>query len=148
MLDDLHVRVEVAQPPRRRLHLVDADVADAEQHLALEVAGADDVDVREPDRAHAGSGQIQADRAAEPAGADAQHLRVQQLLLTLHPHLGQDQVALVAVDLVAAELRDGGLGLRRGGEGLCHVRTDGVPRPKRKNHARNGMARGRTSAAL
>jgi hypothetical protein len=63
--------------------------ADAEEHLALEVARADHVHVRQADRPDARGREVQADRAPEPAGADAQHLRVEQLLLPFHADLGR-----------------------------------------------------------
>src|SRR5256885_770953 len=55
----------------------------------------------------AAGGEVGARGAAGPAGADAQHLRVEQFLLPLHADLRQDQVPLVAVDLLVVQLRDG-----------------------------------------
>src|SRR5207249_883422 len=60
------------------------------------------------DRPHAGGGEIKRNRAAEAAGADAQHFGIQQPDLTLHANFRQDQMAFVAVDLVIGQLRDCG----------------------------------------
>ena len=57
-----------------------------------------------PMRADAGGGEIHRGRRAEPARADAQHLRGFQLALTLDADLRHDQVAAVALDLVAGQL--------------------------------------------
>ena len=64
-------------------------------------------EVDEPERAHASGGEILRGRAAEPARADQQHARVEQLALTLEADLGQDQVAAVAVVLLGRERRSG-----------------------------------------
>ena len=53
-----------------------------------------------PMRADAGGGQVERGRRAEPAGAEQQHLGVEQLQLALLADLGQQQVALVAVALL------------------------------------------------
>jgi hypothetical protein len=44
-------------------------------------------------------------RAAEAAGADGEHLGVLQALLPVHRDVGDDQVAAVAHDLLAGQLR-------------------------------------------
>ena len=49
--------------------------------------------------AHAGRGQIQPQRRAQPSRADHQHAGALQLELPLHAHLGHDQVPAVALDL-------------------------------------------------
>ena len=72
-------------------------------HLALEVRLVDDVVVDDAERAHAGRGQVQRGRRAEPAGAEQQHLRVEQLELALDPDLGEQGVARVAHPLVAGQ---------------------------------------------
>ena len=86
---------------------VDLELADGRgrvNDLALQVAGVDDVEVDQADGADAGSGEVERERRAESAGADAEDLRGLQLLLALHAHLGQDQVARVARDLFVGEL--------------------------------------------
>ncbi len=71
--------------------------------LALEVGQVDLIVVDDAQRPHARRGQIQRDRAAEPAGAEQQHLGVEQLLLTVGPNLGEQQVARVALALFGAQ---------------------------------------------
>ena len=51
----------------------------------------------------AGRGQVERGRRAEAAGAEQQHLGVEQLRLALVADLGQQQVALVAVALVRGQ---------------------------------------------
>ena len=114
VLDELEIGVEVLEPPGGGFDLGLADVFDAEEDLALEVAGADDIDVGQADRADARRGQVQADRATQPAGADAEHLGVEQFLLPFDADFRQDQVALVAVDLLGVELGDQGRRVRVG----------------------------------
>ena len=71
-------------------------------HLALQVREVDVVVVDDPERADAGRGQVERGRRAEPAGAEQQHLRVEQLLLALDADLGDQQVARVALALLGA----------------------------------------------
>ena len=47
----------------------------------------------------AGRGQVEGRRRAEAAGAEEEHLGAEQLLLAHLAHLGEQQVALVAVPL-------------------------------------------------
>src|SRR3954462_6438109 len=47
------------------------------------------VPVEGPERAHARGGEVQGGGGAEPAGAEQQHLRVEQLELALHADLRQ-----------------------------------------------------------
>ena len=51
-------------------------------------------------RADPGCGKVERGRRAEPAGAEQQHLGVQQLQLAVDPNLGQQRVARVAVALL------------------------------------------------
>ncbi len=55
-----------------------------------------DIEIHQSDAAHASRRQIEAQRRAESARADAQHLRLLELELPLHAHFGHDQVAAVA----------------------------------------------------
>jgi hypothetical protein len=92
--------------------------------LALQVGLVDLVELRDPERADAGRGQVEQGRAAEAAGADDEHLGVLQPLLAAHPDVGDDQVPAVAADLVDAQL---GRGLDERGQGCGHglfLRTD------------------------
>ena len=71
-------------------------------HLALQVREVDLVVVDDAERADAGRGEVERGRRAEAAGAEQQHLRVEQLLLALDADLGDQQVARVAVALLGA----------------------------------------------
>ena len=73
------------------------------QDLALEVRGVDHVHVDDADGAHPGRGQVQRGGRAEAARAEEQHPGVEQLELALLPHLGDEQVALVAVALLGGQ---------------------------------------------
>ena len=63
----------------------------------------DGVEVDDADLPDAGGGQVQRDRRAEPAGADHQHARVEQLALPGAADVGQDDVARVPLDLILGE---------------------------------------------
>ncbi len=76
-------------------------------HLALQVGGVDDVVVDEADRADPGGGEVERGRRAEPAGAEQQHLGVEQLQLAVDPDLGQQRVARVAVALLGGHAAGG-----------------------------------------
>ena len=78
-----------------------------ERDLPLQVGEIDDVEIDEAEFADAGRGEIQAERRAESAGADQQHLGVLELELTFHADFRHDQVAAVAQDLFVAETRRG-----------------------------------------
>ena len=70
-----------------------------------------------------GRGEIHRHRRAEAAGADAQHLGRLELLLPLHPDFRQDEVAAVALDLLAVERRQG---RRRRAAAPAPPATDGM----------------------
>ena len=73
------------------------------EDLALEVREVDDVGIDDPEGAHAGRREIEGRRRAETACADQQHLRAQELLLPRLPHLGEHEVAAVALHLLRGE---------------------------------------------
>ena len=80
----------------RLLGGVDLRLADAVgrvDDLALEVGDVDDVVVDDADRADARGGEVERGRRAEAAGAEQQHLGVEQLLLALGADLGEQEVA-------------------------------------------------------
>ena len=103
VLVDLHVGVQRADRLLRGVDLRHADALGVVDHLALEVGKVDHVVVDDPERADAGGGEVQRGRRAEPAGAEQQHLGVEQLLLALDPDLGQQQMARVAVALLGGQ---------------------------------------------
>jgi hypothetical protein len=74
------------------------------QDLALEVGEVDGVHIDDAERADAGSGEVERRRRAEPARADAEHLRVEKLRLPGLAHLGEEEVAAVADLLLGGEL--------------------------------------------
>ena len=100
VLDDLDVGVQPFDEDPRRGGLRHPDPLGVVDHLALQVGGVDDVVVDEADRADAGGGEVERGRRAEAAGAEQQHLRVQQLHLAVDPDLGQQRVARVALALL------------------------------------------------
>src|SRR5207249_2075346 len=53
---------------------------------------------------HAGRGKVERGRGAEPAGADQEHLRVEQLRLPDLTDLGQQEMPAVADLLLGSEL--------------------------------------------
>ena len=55
----------------------------------------------------AGRREVERGRRAEPAGAEQQHLRVEQLRLALEPDLRHEQVARVALALLLASATPG-----------------------------------------
>jgi hypothetical protein len=80
----------------------------AEQHLTVQVALVHHVELDESQGADPGRGQVEAERRAQSAGADGQHLGGLQAALPLDPHLGHDEVAAVLADLGGVELRQAG----------------------------------------
>ena len=101
--DDVDVGVERGERLLGRVDLALADAVDVVQDLALQVGLVDHVHVDDAERADAGRGQVERGRRAEAAGAEQQHLDVEQLQLALLAHLGQQQVALVAVALLGRQ---------------------------------------------
>ena len=78
-----------------------ADVGGAVQDLSLEIRHIDDVEVDKSDRADPRGGEIERCRRAEAARADEQHTRRLDPPLAVERHIGENQVAAVALDLVA-----------------------------------------------
>ena len=69
--------------------------------LALQVGDVDDVEVDDADGAHAGRREVEHRRRAEAAGADEEHAGVQQPGLAVRADLRDEQVARVALLLLA-----------------------------------------------
>ena len=101
--DDVDVRVEQRERLLGRVDLALADAVDVVEDLALQVGVVDDVHVDDADRADAGRREVQGGRRAEAAGAEEQHLGLEQLLLALLADLGEQEVALVAVALLGRQ---------------------------------------------
>ena len=103
VLHDADVGVESLDGDARGLRLGHADAVAGVDDLALQVGVVDDVEVDEPDGAHTGRGEVQRHGAAQPTGADDQHLGVEELGLALLPDLRDEEVAVVTPLLVGAE---------------------------------------------
>ena len=103
MEDHVDVGVVREEGLLRRLDLGAADVVVLVEDLALEVGAVDDVEVDETDRADAGEGEVEGDGGAEPAGADDEDLRLDDLALPDAGDLGHDEVAAVALDHLRGE---------------------------------------------
>ena len=86
-----------------RVDLGRADAVGRVDDLALEVGDVDHVVVDDAELADAGGRQVERGRRAEPAGAEQQHLRVEQLELALDADLRQQHVARVAAALLGRE---------------------------------------------
>ena len=102
---DVHVRVERLDRALRGRDLRLAEPLGRVDDLALEVRVVDDVGVDDPERPDARGGEVERGRRAEPARADQQDARVEQLLLPLLADLGDQQVARVALALRRRERR-------------------------------------------
>ena len=99
MLVDRHVGVQLADGLARRLRLRHADALGIVEHLALQVRLVDHVVVHDAQPAHARRGQVEPRRRAQPAGADEQYLRLEQLRLARLADFGDQQMPAVAVPL-------------------------------------------------
>ena len=104
VLDDVERGIERDEFFFGGVELFAANVFGRVDDLALQIAGVDDVEVDEAQCADAGRGQIERERRAESARAHAENACGFQLLLALHAHLGQDEVARVAGEVVGGEL--------------------------------------------
>ena len=107
VLDHLHVGVQPFDEDPRRGRLRHPDPFGVVDHLALQVGGVDHVVVDQADRADARGGEVERGRRAEPAGAEQQHLRVQQLDLAVDADLGEQGVARVALALLGGHAGGG-----------------------------------------
>ncbi len=103
VLLDLDVRVELVDRLLGGVDLRHADAVGGVDHLALEVGDVDHVVVDDAERADAGRGEVERGRRAEAAGAEQQHLGVEQLELALDADLREQDVARVALALLGGE---------------------------------------------
>src|SRR5256885_13999597 len=78
-----HAGIEVGEPVARRLELGPADARGAVEHLALQVAGIDAVEVDQTETPHPRGGEIERERRAQSPCADDQHARGLEAALTL-----------------------------------------------------------------
>src|SRR5580658_1798841 len=84
-------------------HFGFADLVYAEEHLALEVAVVNDVEVYDADGTDAGGGEVEEDGAAEAAGTDDKDFGGFEFLLGFEAESGDDDVAVVARELFFGE---------------------------------------------
>src|SRR5439155_2827592 len=103
-LDYLDVRVERLERHAGGLGLRHPDAVVRVENLTLQVREVDHVHVDEADRPHARGGEVEGRRRAETAGADAEHLGVEELRLARLAHFGKQEVAAVADLLLGGEL--------------------------------------------
>ena len=150
--DHLHVRVQLGDRDARRIDLGHPHPIGRVQDLPLQVRRVDDVVVDEPDRTDAGRRQVEPRRRAQPARAEAQHLRLQQLRLPRLTDLGQHGVARIAQALVRrhderpVELQPGALPRREPARHRLHVgvaelgqRLGGVRGPRSARAVENDL---------
>ena len=104
VLVDPYVGVELVDRLLGGVDLRHADAGGGVDDLALQVGQVDHVVVDDAQRADAGRGEVQRDRRAQAAGAQQQHLGVEQLLLALEADLAEQEVAGVALALLRGEL--------------------------------------------
>src|SRR5262249_54352835 len=67
---DLHLRVDCLEAVLCRLQLGAADVGRAVQHLTLQIAEVDDIEVDKAQASNACGGEVEPERGAKTAGAD------------------------------------------------------------------------------
>jgi hypothetical protein len=72
--------------------------------LALQVGEIDVVVIAQGDVPHTAGGEVQSDRRAEPAGADHQRMRGEELLLAPLTQLREQDMAAVAQQLLVAQI--------------------------------------------
>ena len=99
----LHMGIQALDGLGGALGLEAADAARVVDDLALEIVACDAVVVDDADGADARRGEIEQERRAEPARAHDEHARRLQPLLAFAADLLQQQMALIALDLVLAE---------------------------------------------
>jgi hypothetical protein len=99
------------------------------QNLSLQITVINDVEIDQSQSSDARRGQIQTQRRTQSARADQKHARGFQFALTFQPDFGQDQVAVVASQLVFVQLRQFGDSsfeslFDRRGRAACYRRDD------------------------
>ena len=98
-------RVDLPDTVARRLRLGTADVGLAVDDLALQVGLIDGVVVDDPEGPDTGRREVHEGRRTEATGADAEHTRCLQPLLSSHGDVRDDQVPAVPPDLLDGQGR-------------------------------------------
>ena len=93
-------RTETAEAAIRDGH---ADAVAGMGDLALQVGQVDAVVIDDAERADPGRREVEEERRAEPAGADDEDARGEQLRLTLLADLVEDEMAGIAMELCLCE---------------------------------------------
>src|SRR2546425_5430508 len=101
--NDIDVGIDGPQRVARGVGLRRADGVGAVQDLSLQVGEVDRVGVGEAQAADAGGGEVERGGTAEAARADDEHAARAQLLLPLHPDLGEEDMAAVAEELLVVQ---------------------------------------------
>src|SRR5689334_7601533 len=96
------------------------------RNLALEIGETDGVEIDDAELADAGRGEIEQDRAAEPARADNQHPRRPELRLAGAAHFAQHNMAGVALNFLVAQAHERGHSvshapIKPGGPSVLHL---------------------------
>jgi hypothetical protein len=104
---DVHVGIERLDLLLAGQDLGTADIRRVMDDLTLEIAQVHDIAIDEPDRADSGGCQVQGCRRTKASGADHEHLRLNDLLLSFSPDLGKKDMAAVAINLCLGELHGG-----------------------------------------
>ena len=104
MLDQVERGIEGEEFFLGGVELAAANVLGGVDDLPLQIARVNHIEIDETESADAGCGQIQRKRRAQTARSHAEDARGLQLLLALHAHFGQDEVARVAGEIGGGEL--------------------------------------------
>ncbi len=108
-LANIQERIDRLQLLGGRIQLLAAHVGGGVDDLPLQIRIVHHVKIDNSNRPHSSRAQVERQRRAQPARADAQHLRRFDLELPFHADFGHDQVPRVAQDFFVAQ----GCGLRR-----------------------------------
>ena len=104
--DHVHVGIDGADRAPRRIGLGLADARQVVRDLALQVGEIDRIVVDDGDRPDTGRAEVQRDRGPQPAGADHERVRSEQLALAFDPDLVEQDMARVAQQLVVVHRWD------------------------------------------
>ena len=102
---DRDIRIDFGDTVAGRFDFGATHVADPVEDLALQVGDVDLVKVNDAQLPDTGGGQIDGGRAAQPTGANEQHLAVEEFDLPLFANVVQDRVAAVANALLGGQNR-------------------------------------------
>ena len=95
----LHIGVDSLYLVLGAFHLGHTHISGEVNHLALQVAQVHHVGIYDTDGAHAGSSQIEAHGSTQSTGAHDEHLGIEDLLLTFHAHILQEDMSAVSLNL-------------------------------------------------